>query len=634
MAPEGAARENTTEAVEAPRSVPSHQERPDDLAVPEEITGRVRETSPASLWVRGAFTSVQVNVDAAGNNIIGDAANEPSIAVDPTNPARIVIGWRQFDTIASNFRQSGWAYSHDTGLTWTFPGVLNPGEFASDPVLDYDAEGTFYYYSLQLERGPGEWACYLYKSTDGGMSWPFEVYAYGGDKAWFAIDRTGGMGHGNIYVSWNPYFGCCEPAFFNRSTDRGETFSTPIEIPETPGFGTLTVGPDGVLYVAGIRTDGIYDRVVVARSTTAQDALQPTVFDEVTLVDLGGTLSFDAGPNPDGLLGQVWIASDHSDGPTRGNLYLLASLDPIGDDDPLDVIFSRSTDGGLTWSDPVRVNDDSVGNGAWQWFGTMSVAPNGRIDAIWNDTRMLPSGLQSELYYSYSIDAGVTWSENVPLSPPYYHHDGYPSQEKLGDYYDMESDSFGVSIAYAATFNGEQDVYYLRIGATDCNGNGVPDVDDITGGGSEDCNANGVPDECEPDCNDNGVVDACDVTVGGADDCNSNLVPDECEPDLDGDGTIDGCDLDIDGDGIANDIDDCDYTTPGAPVDGHGRPISDTDSDCSVSLVDFGILADCTVIGGPGVALSRSCTTPFDYNGDRDVDLVDVAGVLNAFGGK
>jgi len=97
--------------------------------------------------VRDYFVSVQVNVDEFGQNIPGDAANEPSIAVDPTDPNKIVIGWRQFDNVASNFRQAGWAYSHDAGQTWTFPGVLDPGQFRSDPVLDADAEGNFYYYS-------------------------------------------------------------------------------------------------------------------------------------------------------------------------------------------------------------------------------------------------------------------------------------------------------------------------------------------------------------------------------------------------------------------------------------------------------------------------------------------------------
>ncbi len=55
--------------------------------------------------------------------------------------------------------------------------------------------------------------------------------------------------------------------------------------------------------------------------------------------------------------------------------------------DPLDVHFARSTDGGVTLGPWVRVNDDPSAPNNWQWFATMSVAPNGRIDAVWNDTR-------------------------------------------------------------------------------------------------------------------------------------------------------------------------------------------------------------------------------------------------------
>src|SRR5439155_16332600 len=62
------------------------------------------ESSPRMVSPFGVFTSYQVNVDANGQNIVGDAANEPCITVDPTNPTRIAIGWRQFDTYLSNFR--------------------------------------------------------------------------------------------------------------------------------------------------------------------------------------------------------------------------------------------------------------------------------------------------------------------------------------------------------------------------------------------------------------------------------------------------------------------------------------------------------------------------------------------------
>ena len=82
------------------------------------------ETGPRMISQFGLFTSFQVNVDASGNNILGDAANEPSITVDPTNHTRMAIGWRQFNSVNSDFRQGGWGFTTDAGSTWTFPGVL------------------------------------------------------------------------------------------------------------------------------------------------------------------------------------------------------------------------------------------------------------------------------------------------------------------------------------------------------------------------------------------------------------------------------------------------------------------------------------------------------------------------------
>src|SRR5438093_1078456 len=52
--------------------------------------------SPGMITQEGPFVSHQVNVNGAGQNITGDAGNEPSISVDPTDHNRMVIGWRQF----------------------------------------------------------------------------------------------------------------------------------------------------------------------------------------------------------------------------------------------------------------------------------------------------------------------------------------------------------------------------------------------------------------------------------------------------------------------------------------------------------------------------------------------------------
>lgn len=456
-----------------------------------------RRVTPRMIVHRGFFTSVQVNVDSTGNNIGGDAANEPSIAVDPTNPSRMAIGWRQFDSILSDFRKGGWGYTTDAGASWAFPGTLEPAEFASDPVLTFDTSGTFYYYSLQPNRGPGSWACYMYTSADGGATWPVETYAYGGDKAWVTVDRTGGMGDGNIYVAWSQFAGCCPGATFTRSTDGGATYMTPIALLGQPRWGTLTVAPDGDLYIAGITTLA-GSPIGITKSSNAQNSAVTPTWDFVKAVNLDGQLQIGVGPNPGGLLGQVQIASDHSGGPNHGAIYVLATVARNGGIDPADVMFSRSLDGGDTWSAPLRVNDDTPGNNAWQWFATMSVAPNGRIDVVWNDTRsFVPQENISELYYSWSDDGGLSWAQNQPVSPAFNSFIGWPQQNKIGDYYDMISEDLRVNVAYSATFSGEQDVYYLAL-SRDCNGNGIADEIDISGGFSQDVDGDGIPDECTP----------------------------------------------------------------------------------------------------------------------------------------
>ena len=125
-----------------------HDEKYDNPPAPPQKI----ETSPRMISQFGVFTSYQANVDANGQNIIGDAANECVISVDPTNGNKMTIGWRQFNNVTSNFRQGGWGYTTDAGMTWTFPGVLENNVFRSDPVTKSDEIGQFFYLSLQSNQ--------------------------------------------------------------------------------------------------------------------------------------------------------------------------------------------------------------------------------------------------------------------------------------------------------------------------------------------------------------------------------------------------------------------------------------------------------------------------------------------------
>ena len=92
------------------------------------------------------------------------------------------------------------------------------------------------------------------------------------------------------------------------------------------------------------------------------------------------------------------------------------------------------------------------------------------MDAVWHDTRNAANNIDSQLFYSYSTDGGITWAPNIAVSDPFNPQAGFPNNNKIGDYITIVSDETGGNVAYAATFNvnpnavggHEQDVYYVR----------------------------------------------------------------------------------------------------------------------------------------------------------------------------
>ena len=434
---------------------------------------QVLAISPALVSPFGPYTSYQVNVDANGNNRVGDAANEPSICVDRHNPNRMSIGWRQFNSVASNFREAGFAYTTNGGMRWIAPGVLENNVFRSDPILNSDTTGRFFYLSLVQNFFDDLW-----RSVTGGQSWTRVGPADGGDKQWFTIDNTNSSGRGFQYQYWSTDGNNYGGRQFTRSTNGGSTWMDPINIPNSPAWGTLDVDSVGNLFIGGVNLTT--NRIWCVRSTNAKNAGVIPTFDRSTAVNLGGDIVFAEPINPEGLVGQVYLAADRSGTSTNDNIYMLASVQPSGFTNGSDVMFVRSTNGGITFSAPRRINDDPVNHAKWHWFGTLSVAPSGRIDVVWYDSRNSPNNVTSQLFYSFSIDGGNTWSPNVAVSNLFNPFIGYPNQSKIGDYITVVSDDDSANVAYAATFNGEEDIYYVRIQPSlppsDFNGDARPDL--------------------------------------------------------------------------------------------------------------------------------------------------------------
>jgi hypothetical protein len=432
-------------------------------------------TSPGLISQFGPYTSYQVNV-VNGNNIVGDAANEPSICVDPINRNKMSIGWRQFDSVSSNFRQAGFAYTANGGGTWISPGVLQRNVFRSDPVLNSDGAGHFFYLSLLQNFFDDLW-----RSLNGGQSWTNIAGADGGDKEWFVIDNTNSPGHGFQYQAWSSDGNNYGGRQFSRSVNGGLTWMNPINLPHSPAWGTLDVDSNGNLFIGGVNLNT--GQIWCVRSTNAKNGGVIPTFDQSTPINLGGNIVSGEPINPGGLVGQVFLAADRSGTTTNNNVYILASVQPTGFNNGSDVMFVRSTNGGQTFSAPRRINDDPVNHAKWHWFGALSVAPDGRIDAVWLDTRNAANNTNSQLFYSYSLDGGNTWSLNVAITNSFNPFLGYPNQSKLGDYITIVSDNAGANVAYAATFNSEEDIYYVRLArkvwnlitTADFNGDAKPD---------------------------------------------------------------------------------------------------------------------------------------------------------------
>ncbi|KPJ68617.1 hypothetical protein AMJ44_05965, partial [candidate division WOR-1 bacterium DG_54_3] len=110
--------------------------------------------------------------------------------------------------------------------------------------------------------------------------------------------------------------------------------------------------------------------------------------------------------------------ADITSGPHRGNIYL-AVPDGVTEEgnSPSDIVFIKSTDGGDTWSEPVRVNDDPEGPPVYQFHPWMFVNQEGVIIIFFYDQRNdTPDYRKFDSYISFSFDGGETFTTNYRVS--------------------------------------------------------------------------------------------------------------------------------------------------------------------------------------------------------------------------
>jgi hypothetical protein len=101
----------------------------------------------------------------------------------------------------------------------------------------------------------------------------------------------------------------------------------------------------------------------------------------------------------------------------EGSLHIVYNLNPTPELNGNSEVFHRASyDGGATWTEARALSDDDPGIYAGQFFPNLSVAPNGRIDVVWWDTRDTPGMRFNDVYYTYSTDDGRTWAKNERIT--------------------------------------------------------------------------------------------------------------------------------------------------------------------------------------------------------------------------
>jgi Neuraminidase (sialidase) len=339
----------------------------------------------------------------------------------------VMAGWMD----ERSERVCAFTVSTDNGDTWsTNVGIeVTDGGFVGDPAVGIDGGGTLYAGCQDY----GQEQINLMTSTDRGMTWSEPRFIQAApDKPWLG----GGVEDGVVFVSW-----LGNPGGIKRSTDHGQTFG-PVQSTGNIIHGTAIVTSTSGLVHVPYNLDSQRNQLRYLRSINNGDSWEATR----DLVEDMGTFGFNARPRQHPIVG---AGAD----PT-GNVvcFTWSSVMPGGESQE-DVWLLYSDDGGDSFTDPIRVNDNAENSRQFQpWC---AVDAHRRVHVAWTDLRV--DGL-NKTYYARSTDPRQGFEPSVEVTDDR----GSAMTDFLGDYKGIVVSGPDVLIVWHDTRRDIGDIYFSK----------------------------------------------------------------------------------------------------------------------------------------------------------------------------
>jgi hypothetical protein len=424
----------------------------------------------------GFQSKAQNQLVSEGNYFEG----EPYLVMNPTNSQQLLAAWMGFQF--NNKVVIKTSVSNNGGNSWSTPiwqTHLAPNFSSADVSLAYDHLGNVFmcyidYDNVNFSAGK----VVVRKSSDGGLSWgnPSIVLDISScpnqlciDRPWMVIDQGTGPNAGTIYVTnmnadqptlitppYHPYI--------SISTDGGQSFQS--EQLDATGFFSGSIIPqpmpspvvtaDGrftALYPSYVASQSLLPRLIRAQSNNQGQTYTYDVAYQGQGFGTSNTL-VKAGP----------LLKAHPNNPNQLSYFFLS--DDFGE---TDVVFIETTNNGLSWSAPARVNQDPIGNGNIQDLIWADYAANGDLAVCWRDRRnAIGTGyaVSSEIFCTVRNATTSIWMSDFSVSDQAVDH--LPVLEDSGnDFMNVILENDTLNVIWGDVRSGSLKIYFCKRGIYD-----------------------------------------------------------------------------------------------------------------------------------------------------------------------